>query len=477
MRAALGILVCAGCCLWRATCLSSESTPLYLRSAYPLWDPKPSESHAGEPLLLTQYLRNGQILKAKQLARVVDVFQPQTVISYSGYFTISKEYNSNLFFWFFPAPCLYHDKEAPLILWLQGGPGASSMFGVFKEIGPFICSYKDENFTITENPMSWHSNNSLLFIDSPVGTGFSFTDHNDGYATNFSSAGEQLFEALMQFYIMFPEQRPSPFYIMAESYGGKFALSLASLMHNNKRSADVKISGIVIGNGFLDPETMLCYGDFFYQVGLVDNITRHDIMKLESQGKKAIHEKHYVDAFYAWSGIMSTFIEQAQFASLYNIINGDTFPWNSTNTADDVSYIDMLQTAESRRALHIGDVEYTSLGVVYYKMIPDFMSSVKTLLEQMVTRYPILVYNGQMDLVVAYPMSVSLYSSMKSSYDADYKKAIRKPYYINNKLAGYIKSVGNLTEVLVRNAGHLVACDQPKILYDLIHKFINKQLN
>lgn len=174
---------------------------------------------------------------------------------------------------------------------------------------------------------------------------------------------------------------------------------------------------------------------------------------------------------------MSTFIEQTQFPSLYNIIDGDKMPWNSTKTIDDISYIDMLQTAESRRALHIGDIEFTSLGVVYYKMIPDFMTSVKIHLEQLVTRYPILVYNGQMDLVVAYPLSVNLYSNMRSPYGADYKSTIRKPWYVNNKLAGYIKLTGNLTEVLVRNAGHLVACDKPEILYDLIHKFVTKQLN
>lgn len=105
---AFGLLVCAaGCCtLWwqrPVECLSSESTPLYLRSAYPLWDPAPVAA-AGEPLLLTPYLRNGQILRAKQLARVADVFRPHRVVSYSGFFTVSDQYNSNLFFWFFPAP-------------------------------------------------------------------------------------------------------------------------------------------------------------------------------------------------------------------------------------------------------------------------------------------------------------------------------------------------------------------------------------
>jgi len=55
--------------------------------------------------------------------------------------------------------------------------------------------------------------------------GFSFTDHIDGYATNFTAVGEQLFEALTQFYTMFPEYRQNPFYIMAESYGGMIKIN------------------------------------------------------------------------------------------------------------------------------------------------------------------------------------------------------------------------------------------------------------
>lgn len=79
---------------------------------------------------------------------------------------------------------------------------------------------------------------------------------------------------------------------------GKFALSLATLIHNDKTLTDIKMEGIAIGNGFLDPETLLCYGDFLYQIGLVDNNTKQEINKLETQGRKAIHDKHFVDAFY-----------------------------------------------------------------------------------------------------------------------------------------------------------------------------------
>lgn len=92
----------------------------------------------GTALILTPYIEKGQILEAREASRVnPDVFLG--VESYSGFFTVNKTYDSNIFFWYFPV----QNKpvnETPWIVWLQGGPGASSMTGLFDEIGPFKIS-------------------------------------------------------------------------------------------------------------------------------------------------------------------------------------------------------------------------------------------------------------------------------------------------------------------------------------------------
>ena len=81
----------------------------------------------GEPLFLTPFIESGEIDKARILSQV-DLQPDYSFPSYSGYLTVNKTHDSNLFFWFFPAQ--NGDINAPFLVWLQGGPGSSSLFGL-----------------------------------------------------------------------------------------------------------------------------------------------------------------------------------------------------------------------------------------------------------------------------------------------------------------------------------------------------------
>lgn len=87
------------------------------------------------------------------------------VESYSGYLTVDEEHGSNMFFWFFPSA---KDKaDAPVLLWLQGGPGASSLQGVFNINGPF-SAYKCEGSMLKLRDHAWTNTHSVLYVDNPV---------------------------------------------------------------------------------------------------------------------------------------------------------------------------------------------------------------------------------------------------------------------------------------------------------------------
>lgn len=94
----------------------------------------------GTALILTPYLKENRTSEARNASRV----NPEIFLgieSYSGFLTVNETYNSNIFFWYFPVETK-PVNETPWIIWLQGGPGASSMTGLFDEIGPFSADLR-----------------------------------------------------------------------------------------------------------------------------------------------------------------------------------------------------------------------------------------------------------------------------------------------------------------------------------------------
>jgi hypothetical protein len=143
IAALFGILIAIGVVVWkfssveptydelRAKILStSRESPRLCVTLYPNSIKKDFEGspEVGQPLTLTPYVESGDYATAAEHASVKTVLQSET--SFAGFFTVNKTHNSNLFFWFFPAKT--KADEAPLLLWLQGGPGWPTMYGLFK---------------------------------------------------------------------------------------------------------------------------------------------------------------------------------------------------------------------------------------------------------------------------------------------------------------------------------------------------------
>lgn len=105
--------------------------------------------------------------------------------------------------------------ERPLIVWLQGGVTDSSTGnGNFEEIGPLDVSLKPRN-------SSWDKHANILFVDSPVGAGFSHADNKTAYATSYEQVVADFVQALKGFYKAVPDMQSVPLYIFGEDTGGK----------------------------------------------------------------------------------------------------------------------------------------------------------------------------------------------------------------------------------------------------------------
>lgn len=417
-------------------------------------------SSSTKPLILTPLLDAGKIKEARSASRVSPLYGDHGVESYSGFFTVNKQFKSNLFVWFFKSQTSFAGD--PMVLWLQGGPGATSLYGLFEEHGPFIVDKTSSR--LLPRKYTWIRNLNVLYIDNPVGTGFSFTQ--DGYAQNETAVGNDIYTALVQFFKLFPELQKNEFFVTGESYAGKYVPAVSYTIHTRNLNSLMKINlkGLAIGNGLCDPVHMLKYSDYLYQLGLIDYKLQDILHKEENLGRMYIQNNEWMKAYFTFEDIFSIFHNQTGFSYNYNYL----YSQGEELGGDFVAYV---QQPQVREAIHVGNSVFHGSDLVEGHLRKDFMQSVKPWVEQLLEHYRVLIYNGQLDIIVAYPLTVSFLQQLQWSGTEEYRAAPRFPWHVGKDIAGYVKTAGNLTELLVRNAGHLVPADQPRWSLDLINRF------
>eukprot|EP01084_Bolivina_argentea_P313985 543808_1 len=140
---------------------------------------------------------------------------------YSGYLDLNNGHH--LFYWLTQSQ---HDPDNdPLVLWLNGGPGCSSLYGLFYELGPF---HVNENGSLYDtSKYSWNNNANILFLETPICVGFSYQDNTENNCTmNDNSTADDNYNAILKFLDKFPVYKSNDFYITGESYAGYYIPTL-----------------------------------------------------------------------------------------------------------------------------------------------------------------------------------------------------------------------------------------------------------
>ncbi|KAJ8714107.1 hypothetical protein PYW08_007727 [Mythimna loreyi] len=433
--------------LFCATALSAVVLPVHQEDA---------------PLILTPFIKNGETENAKAMS-AVDPSLFAGVNSHAGYFTVDDTRKWNLFFWYFPAQEV--DLEStPLIIWLQGGPGWSSLIGLFNEIGPI----KIVNNTVEKMPITWGSDYSLLFIENPVGTGFSFTE-GEKYATNEDEIGASLLSFIQQFLSVFPELRKAPLFIAGESYAGKYIPAFGHYIHiNQNESMPINLKGLAIGNGWIDPPTLLHTSEWAEQVGLLDPEQAKEVHEIEEQARRYWDEGNF-------NAYRQTAPNAFKKFKSYAPVNSNNFLLD--HTENDKALEIFLNRADVQNALHVKKMEFKhNSNLVYFLLELDHYDTVKPWLEELLEHYGVMCYNGQLDVIVAYALSVHTYRSLNWSGAQAYRAAerTRLPHADDNTFSSFVKASGNFMDVMVRGAGHMVPADKPRAAKQIIDLFISK---
>lgn len=141
--------------------------------------------------------------------------------------------------------------DDPVVMWINGGPGCSSMMGLIMELGP--CSIDEGGKSAHENKDSWINAANIFFLDQPIGVGFSYSDNPAEHANGSFAAAEDVYIFMDLWYQLFPEARKLPFSIAGESYGGHYIPIFASHINEmNKiapKEAQIPLESVLIGNG------------------------------------------------------------------------------------------------------------------------------------------------------------------------------------------------------------------------------------
>jgi carboxypeptidase C (cathepsin A) len=145
-------------------------------------------------------------------------------------------------------------ESAPLVFWTNGGPGCSGLLGFMTEQGPFR---PDADGNIQPNAYAWNQIANMVFLEQPVGVGFSYSNVKDDYRIGDKQAAQDNLATILAFFEKFPHFNHTELYITSESYGGHYMPTWADAIINYNDAQEfpqnrINFKGFAVGNPYTD---------------------------------------------------------------------------------------------------------------------------------------------------------------------------------------------------------------------------------
>lgn len=427
---------------------------------------------------ISTYIKNGNTYKVPTATRVTLPDGPD-IESYAGFVTTDAEAGNKLFYWYFPAR--NGNVSAPLVIWLQGGPGGASTFGLFAENGPLEVN-ADMNVTLREE--TWNKDYKMLFIDNPVGAGFSYTSNNGYCGDTRDCVARNLYSMLTQFTACYNHVWASGIYITGESYGGKYVPAFANYIRAknvaNYPDDQIILHGIAVGDGWTDPVRMIPgYPDMLFNQGLISSKEKKIVQEYCDKCVQQIQAGDYFGAFETWDKMLNgdVFPYPNLFFNMTGLKDYDNF-YNTEAPSALEYYGPYLSQPNVRRALHVGPRTLQNGKECEKHLLADFHVSLRdelvALLESGVN---VLYYSGHLDVIIGTALTERFLEQLEWSGAEEYRASERVVWRVDPHdvdVAGWARSARNFHFVTVKNAGHLVPFDQPRASRNMIDHLINR---
>ncbi|KAI4177768.1 MAG: hypothetical protein LQ343_000232 [Gyalolechia ehrenbergii] len=376
-----------------------------------------------------------------------------------------------LWFWFFEARS--NATTAPLAAWFNGGPGCSSMIGLFQENGP--CHFVNGASTPSLNQYSWNSYANMLYIDQPVGVGFSYGTDS---VTSTVTAAPYVWKLIQAFYAQFPQYKNRDFGIFTESYGGHYGPEFAEYFEQQNAAVasgsvggqNIKLVALGVNNGWFDAILQeKAYIDYSYS-----NSYRPLISASQRTSYLNTYQTKCLPALQACASSGSDSACTNADKVCYNNIEGplsqsgdfDVYdirsPSNDPNPPQ--TYVSYLQSSAVVQAIGAKTTYQECPNAPYQKFSAtgdnprSFLAQLSDVVQKGVQT---VVWAGDADWICNWFGNQAAAEAVSYDGHAAFQSAALMPFNVAGKQAGTFKAVGKLSFARVFGAGHEVPFYQP----------------
>lgn len=428
---------------------------------------------------------------------------------YSGYLPIPGE--KYLHYWLVESE--NDPANDPLVLWLNGGPGCSSLDGYFYEQGPYHVVEPlpaSGPPQLYQNPNRWNKIANMIFLEMPAGVGFSYASTPAGLITNDTQQAIDNFNGLEVFFKMYPEYAKHDFYITGESYAGMYVptLALQILSHNKDGSSDINLKGIMVGNGVIGQgaqNSVPILVDFLFGHGLFSQATYAKIQADCDGFKGTMSPACVADIKQAQTEVSAVNIYDIYQPCINSGFTPDlnaeyidhfTNPLNTrsrrrplteaeqllfgrdetgASVMGPVECIDAgaasvyLNQADVKAAIHVkADINWTicTNAITYHFTMGSLLPYYKN---DLIPYIRVLIYNGDVDSCVPYNGNEMWTSSLDIPVETPWRA-----WFHNKQVAGYATTFqSNFQFITVKGSGHMVPQFRPIPAFAMFQHFLD----
>ncbi|KAF7335334.1 Pheromone-processing carboxypeptidase KEX1 [Mycena sanguinolenta] len=374
------------------------------------------------------------------------------------------------------------DKKR-IMFWFNGGPGCSSFDGLMMEVGPWRMDGKG-GFNVAEG--GWEEYTTMVYVDQPAGTGFSYTS-TDRYVHTLAEAATQFLEFLRNFYEVFPEYQNMDTYLGGESYAGQWIPYFADAILNSKMG--VHLRGAAIGNGWIDARRQYAsYIDFAVKVGILEENSEAwkkakvrtdecmaDLATITSP--EPIVAPRCEGLLLDVTAVREKVVNgQPMCINIYDVRLDDTSPACGMNWPPDIkpitTYLDRQDVVHALHADKHPGSWIECRGRVHQEMHERLSDSSIVVLPKVLERIPVLIFAGDQDLICNYLGLEAMIQEMEWNGAKGLGTVQTESWSVAGAPAGTWVASRNLTYAKLFNASHMAPFDVPHVSHDMILRFM-----